>query len=95
MRCRPITLEPIYCDKLLLHLKQVLNLLYQGIHSALNSYKFVEVVENVKISEDHHLASLDVESLFTRVPIQDVLAIVRRRLDELQDLKKEEMTWIN
>ncbi len=77
LKIRPIISNiEIYCEKLLLHLKTILNILFLGTHSVENSYKFVDSLSNLELTEHHRLASLDVESPFTRVPVQDTLGIV-------------------
>ncbi len=46
-----------------------------------NSYHFAAMVDDVVLSEDARLASFDVESLFTKVPVEETLDIVRNRLE--------------
>ncbi len=68
LKIRPIVSNiDIYCDRLLMHLKLILNKLFRSEFAVLNSYDFVSRLENVNISAHDRLASLDVESLFTKV----------------------------
>ncbi len=101
-----LTIRPIianiemYCEKLLLHIKPVLNIVFRSDFSVLNSYKFVESIETLELSCEARLASFDVESLFTRVPVQQTLQIVRARLDSLRETEEgaetlEELTSLS
>ncbi len=74
----------IYCDNLLLHLKKILNILFVGDHSVLNSYEFADMIDHVVLEPGDRLASFDVESLFMRVPVQKALEIDRGRLERLR-----------
>ncbi len=85
LKIRPIVSNiEIYCDKLLIHLKGILNLLFTGDHSVLNSYEFVELIDQIVVDWEDRLASFDVESLFTRVPVQRTLELIKERLRRLR-----------
>ncbi len=77
-----------FCDKLLLHLKPILNIVFRSDFSVLNSYKFVEKLEQLELSKTDRLASFDVESLFTKVPVGQTVDIVRIRLERLRETEQ-------
>ncbi len=88
LHIRPIVSNvDIYCDKLLIHLKAILNLVFVGEFSVRNSYHFVERINQLQIGPNHRLASFDVESLFTNVPVPETLDIVKRRLERMRQEK--------
>ncbi len=94
LRIRPIVSNiGIYCDKLLLHLKSVLNVVFRGEFAVLNSYDLVERLDQLELDSKDRLASFDVESLFTRVLVDNTLDIVQTRLQEMMETEegKEEL----
>ncbi|MCP3683399.1 MAG: hypothetical protein GY861_11980, partial [bacterium] len=94
LKIRPIVINvDIYCDKLLMHMKGVLNLVFYSEYAVLNSYDFVERLDGLTVTPKDRLASLDVESLFTKVPVSETLQIVHRRLLRMKstDEGKEEL----
>ncbi|MCP4652952.1 MAG: hypothetical protein GY858_06160, partial [Candidatus Omnitrophica bacterium] len=94
LKIRPIVVNvDIYCDKLLMHIKGVLNLVFYSEYAVLNSYDFVERLDGLTVTSQDRLASLDVESLFTKVPVSETLQIVHRRLLRMKstDEGKEEL----
>ncbi len=83
LRIRPIVSNvDIYCDKLLIHLKSVLNLVFRSV--ILNSYDFVSWVDQLELEDNDRLVSFDVESLYTNVPVEETLLIVETRLQALR-----------
>ncbi len=97
LKIRPIVANTdIYCDKLLLHLKAILNCLFDSEFAVLNSYDFVERLDALTITPKDRLASLDVESLYTKVPVDQTLQVVRRRLMKMWSSEdgKEELAEI-
>ena len=51
-----------------------------------NSAHFVEKISSVKIDSNDCLVSFDVKSLFTQVPVQDALGIIKDRLEHDESL---------
>ncbi len=67
----------------MLHLKSILNLLPNFQTSVRHSYDLAEILDPFKFKSMDHLYSYDVQSLFTRVPVNETLVIMRNRLDTL------------
>ncbi len=86
LKIRPIISDvDIYCDRLLLHLKSILNVLFRSEYAVLNSYDFVNRLEGVRATAKDRMASLDVESLFTKVPVAQTPEIVQRRMTKMRE----------
>ncbi len=68
----------------MLHLKSILNLLPTYQTSVRNSYELAAILDSFEFEPTHHLVSFDVQSLFTRVPVQETLLIVERRFAHLR-----------
>ncbi len=86
LKIRPIVSNvDIYCDKLLIHLKAVLNLVFRGEHTVLNSYHFVNRLDQIQLDQMDRLASFDVVSLFRKVPVNATLDIDQTRLQMWAD----------
>ncbi len=95
LKIRPIVAScGLYRDKLMLLLKQIINLLLWGSTSILNSYDLTNLLENFQFSKEDTLVSFDVTSLFTRVPIRETLQIVERRLSQLRELENDPIAEI-
>ncbi len=62
-----------FCDKLMVTLKQVLNLLLWGSTSIANTYDFVKLLQKFEFRKNDLLLSFDVCSLFTRVPVEQTI----------------------
>ncbi len=54
-----------------------------------HSYELASILDNFKFNPSDYLVSVDVQSLFTKVPIAETLVIVERRLNELQIMDSE------
>ncbi len=61
-----------------------MNLLFYNDYAVLNSYDFADRLNAVRVTASDRLASLDVESLFTKVPVEQTLQIVKERLNKLR-----------
>ena len=57
-------------------------------HHVKNSKEFTEYVKNLKVDQDEKLRSYDVSALFTSVPFNKAMVIIRRRLEEDENLNK-------
>lgn len=47
-----------------------------------DSYHFISEIKDLKLTDDEVMVSFDVQSLFTCLPVQDCIEIVKRRLSE-------------
>ncbi len=100
LKLRPIISNSgLYSDKVMLKLKSVLNLLLWGSTSMGNSYQFAELLRHYQFEPDDVMASFDISSLFTKVPVQETLLIVEKRLADVRKLEpdpiKEVMSLTN
>ncbi len=87
---RPIiSNKGLYSDKVMVVLKEVLNLLIWGSSSLTNSYEFSQLLQGFEFGPSDTMASFDVSSLFTRVPVSETLTIVERRLESMRNLKSD------
>ena len=77
--------SPIY--GLAKEITRILTPLSGGISSFVkNSAHFVEKISSVKIDSNDCRVSFDVKSLFTQVPVQDALGIIKDRLEHDESL---------
>ncbi|CAF1215941.1 unnamed protein product [Rotaria sordida] len=51
-----------------------------------NTSKFVKIISDVKLNQDEHLASLDIQDLYTNIPVSKAIDITLKRLDESKKL---------
>ena len=51
-----------------------------------NAKKVREALQNVQLDEDEQLISLDVESLFTNVPVKEAIEYAARLLYDVENL---------
>ena len=56
-------------------------------HHVLNSQSFVESIKHERVEDDEELRSYDVTALFTSVPVDKALTIIRSRLEDDESLK--------
>ena len=57
-------------------------------HHLQNTKDFIQQLKDVKLQQDESIISYDVKALFTSVPIQPVLNIIKNKLENDQDLKQ-------
>ncbi len=99
LNLRPIITNcGLYCDALMIKLKSILNCLLWGNTALSNSYELARILEHFSFEEGDILVSFDVSSLFTRVPVEEVLLIVEKCLTELRALENcplDEITSIS
>ena len=53
-----------------------------------NSKDFIQQIKDIKLEEDQCIMSYDVKALFTSVPIQPAIDVIRKRLEEDKELQK-------
>ena len=55
-----------------------------------NSYDFVEFLNTIKVNDNESMASFDVVSLITKIPVDLAMEIARKRLESYpsEDLQK-------
>ncbi len=75
----------IYCDKALIHSKNILNLLPTNQTSISHSYELSSILDGFEFGPNDQLVSFDIQSLYTRVPVPETLVIVRAHLEKLQN----------
>ncbi len=85
LKIRPIiSNHGLYCGPLMLHLKNILNLVIDFDTSVRHSYEFSSLLDESEFRYSDLLVSFDVTSLFTKVPVRETLEILERRLIDLQ-----------
>ncbi len=95
LKIRPIISNwGLFCDRLLLVLKSILNLLIWGSTILLNSFELVQLLDDVTFTAQDLLISFDVASLYTRVPINESLEIIEQRLEDMRTLKNDPIAAI-
>ena len=57
-------------------------------HHLQNTKDFIQQLKDVKLQQEDSIISYDVKALFTSVPIQPVLNIIKNKLENDQDLKQ-------
>ncbi|CAF4865100.1 unnamed protein product, partial [Rotaria magnacalcarata] len=51
-----------------------------------NTSNFIKIITDVKLNQDEHLASLDIQDLYTNIPVNKAIDITLKRLDESKKL---------
>ncbi len=69
-------------------------MLLWGTTSLRNSYELVNLLRHFRFGKQDRLYSFDVTSLFTRVPVPEVLSIVKKRLEEMRMLPEDPISNI-
>ena len=54
-----------------------------------NSRDFIQQMKDIKLEEDQCIMSYDVKALFTSVPVQPAIDVIRKKLEEDKELRKE------
>ena len=57
-------------------------------HHLQNTKDFIQQLKDVKLQQDEIIISYDIKALFTSVPIQPVLNIIKNKLENDQDVKQ-------
>ena len=60
-----------------------------------NNKDFLDSIKNIKIEDDECIMSYDVTALFTSIPIDNTINIIRKHLEEDRDLKSRTNMTIN
>ena len=53
-----------------------------------NSRDFIQQIQDIRLKEDQCIMSYDVKALFTSVPIQPAIDVIKKRLEEDGELQK-------
>ena len=84
-----VPLRPVVCQidtptyKLAQHLAKVLSKLRGNTETYVkDSYSFIKDIKTIQINDDESMVSFDVQSLFTSLPIEDCIEIVKRKLND-------------
>ena len=64
-------------------------------HHVHNNKDFLDSTKNIKIEDDECIMSYDVTALFTSIPIDTTISIIRKQLEEDRDLKSRTNMTIN
>ena len=57
-------------------------------HHICNNQEFIQHLKGISLGPDDVMVSYDVRALFTSVPVQPALEVIKKLLDEDQDLHK-------
>ena len=68
----------------------IFNIIIMGLstHHLQNTKDFIQQLKDVKLQQDESIISYDVKALFTSVPMQPVLNIMKNKLENDKDLKQ-------
>ena len=56
-------------------------------HHLKNTKDFIDQIKDIKLLPDETIISYDIKALFTSVPIQPVINIIKKKLENDKDLK--------
>jgi hypothetical protein len=62
-------------------------------HHVKNSKHFVDSIKDIIVKDEEMMLSFDVKALFTSVPVDNALDVIKKKLEERQDL--EDVTCLN
>ena len=62
------------------------------IHHVNNSSKFADDIRKLKLEEGECIISYDVSALFTSIPVQSAIQVIKKKLEQDTDLHKRKTT---
>ncbi|CAF5190571.1 unnamed protein product, partial [Rotaria magnacalcarata] len=60
-----------------------------------NTSNFIKIIANIKLNQDEHLASLDIQDLYTNIPVNKAIDIILKRIGESNKLDNLPFTKID
>ncbi|CAF1924029.1 unnamed protein product [Rotaria magnacalcarata] len=57
-----------------------------------NTSNFIKIITDVKLNQDEHSANLDIQDLYTNIPVSKVINITLKRFDESKKLDNSPFT---
>ena len=67
----------------------------QSPHHVHNTQDFIQSIEGIQLQENECMMSFDVNSLFTSIPINPAITIIRKHLEQDKDLNQRTNMTVN